>query len=49
MIREKKEKRREKTIEEQHATCFGILDLTDEYMDRILKMSPYIFSRLKEI
>lgn len=49
MIWDKKGERREKTIEEMQATCFGILDLTDEDMDRILKMSPYVFSRLKEI
>lgn len=46
MIEEKKKK--EKTIEEQQATCFGILDATDEDMENAIKRYPYVFSKLKE-
>lgn len=49
MFRKMKGEKRDKTIEEQQATCFGILDATDEDMKNIIKKYPYVLSKLKEI
>lgn len=45
----KESERKEKTIKEQQASCFGILDATEEDMDRAIRLCPYVFSRLKDI
>ena len=44
-----REEERVKTIQEQQATCFGILDATEEDMMRAIELCPYVFSKLKEI
>ena len=40
---------RERTLEEQQASCFGILGATEEDMDEIIRRHPYVLSKLKDI
>lgn len=49
MFGKKRSERKEKTLEEQQASCFGILDATEEDMDEIIRRYPYVLSKLKDI
>ena len=40
------ERRRKKELEKLHETCFGILDMTEDDVDRIVSERPDVFRDL---